>query len=107
MDFRPHKVSVEEYQKRSLAVTKEQMSRLQASQEFDRWERRQSRRFWSALRPSFVEVLVMIATVGLMAGVCRVANVVEVALELFTQSQKLDSAPGTGLDLFRLVPCAC
>lgn len=83
MDFKPHKINIEEYRERSLSTTKEQVKLLKASKEYGRWEGSQSRlRFWSAWVPqiSFVEVFILLATAGLIIGVCHVKNVLEVKL---------------------------
>lgn len=83
MDFKPYQITLEEYQERSLLATQEQVKLLKASKEFGRWEKRRSRlRFWSAWVPqiSSAEIFLMIATVGLMIGVCYSRNALQVRL---------------------------
>lgn len=93
MDFKPHKITNEEYQERFLSTTKEQVKLLKLSKEYGSWEKSQSRlRFRSNWVPqiSFVEVLIMLATAGLMIGVCFFQNVLEVRLGFVNSGFKID-----------------
>lgn len=97
MDFKPYKITIEEYQARSLSATQEQV-KLKASQEYGRWEKRQTRlRFWSAWisQISPVEVFVMIATVELMIGVCYTRSALMVRLKVVHSDFKVDGAAGS------------
>ena len=70
MEFNPQKISLKEYRQRSLTATKEQLHLLRTSKDYKAWEEEQACwGFWS-LRISVWEVLVLIATIGLIAGVC-------------------------------------